>query len=72
MKKTKLINIRVTEAERRAMHEQAKKRNVTLSQFVRLLVLQEVKLDQTKQNPPLAAAGGAGTDTIQEVSLCTL
>lgn len=50
--KTKLINIRVTETERRAMHEQAKRRNLTLSQFVRLLVLEnsnssEVKHDKT-------------------------
>lgn len=50
--KTKLINIRVTENERRAMHEEAKKRDLTLSQFIRVLVLQnsnhyEVKNERT-------------------------
>ncbi len=49
--KTKLINIRVTETERRAMHEQAKRRNLTLSQFVRLLVLQNSNHCEVKHEP---------------------
>ena len=49
--KTKLINIRVTETERLAMHEQAKRRNLTLSQFVRLLVLQNSNHCEVKHEP---------------------
>jgi len=49
--KTKLINIRVTETERLAMHEQAKRRNLTLSQFVRLLVLQNHNLEVKNERP---------------------
>lgn len=51
--KTKLINIRVTEAERRAMYEQAKRRNLTLSEYVRLLVLRNAnhhEVENAKSN----------------------
>lgn len=40
MAKTKLVNIRVSESERERMHEEARKRGLKLSKFVRLLVLQ--------------------------------
>lgn len=50
--KTKLINIRVTETERRAMHEQAKRRNLTLSQFVRWLVLENSSCSEVTNDRP--------------------
>lgn len=56
-KKSKLINIRVSEMERQLMHKKAREEGTTLSRLVRFLVLGNTDLGEKSErpsnNPPL-------------------